>query len=86
MRHIAEELDTEPSQDFDPVGTVEMALSRWGTYDFHGSIDEIARAATDIGGEYFYVTDSLGARITATAYRRKNRSRSRCWIARALLH
>ncbi|MBF6330774.1 hypothetical protein [Nocardia transvalensis] len=70
----AEELDTPPSDGFDPVGTVEMTLSHFGTADFHGAIDEISRAAADIGGEYFYVTNPMGHRITATVYRRKPRS------------
>jgi hypothetical protein len=66
----AEELDTAPSGGFDPVGAVEMKLTHIGAGDIHGSIDEIARAATDLGGGYFYVTNSRGSRITAVVYRR----------------
>ncbi|MFI5782289.1 hypothetical protein [Nocardia sp. NPDC051570] len=67
---MAEELSTAPSEGFDSVGTIEMTLSMIGAGDIHGSIDEIARAAAGIGGEYFVVTDSLGATITAEVYRR----------------
>ncbi|MEC3952171.1 hypothetical protein VMT65_03905 [Nocardia sp. CDC153] len=83
MRRPAEELDSAPGQDFDPVGTVEMALSGFGAYDFHASIEELARAAAEIGGDYFYVTDFLGPSLKATAYQRKHPPRSR--MARLLL-
>ncbi|MGW5515627.1 hypothetical protein [Nocardia africana] len=75
MRARAEELDAAPAEGFEPVGAVEMTLSAFGAGDIHGSIDEIAYAAADLGGEYFYVTDSLGARVTAVVYRRSRRRR-----------
>ncbi|GAB2653498.1 hypothetical protein [Nocardia goodfellowii] len=77
MRAIAEELDRAPESGLDRVGAVEMKLTPIGAGDFHGSIEEIARAAADIGGQYFHVTDSLGARITADVYRRPARPRRR---------
>ncbi|RDI65608.1 hypothetical protein [Nocardia pseudobrasiliensis] len=67
---MAEELSTTPSEGFEAVGRVEMRSSPLGAGDIHGLIDEIARAAAGIGGEYFFVTDSLGATITADVYRR----------------
>ncbi|MDR7172336.1 hypothetical protein J2W56_006097 [Nocardia kruczakiae] len=79
MRVRAEELDAPPTEGFDPIGTVEMTLSAFGAGDIHGSIDEIAYAAADLGGEYFHVTDSLGARVTAVVYRRHRRRR---WFRR----
>ncbi len=76
---MAEELDQAPERGFDRVGAVELKLSRIGAGDFHGSIDEIARAAAQIGGQYFHVTNSQGARITADVYRRAPRPpRWRC--------
>ncbi|MEV0250270.1 hypothetical protein AB0H76_26980 [Nocardia sp. NPDC050712] len=81
MRGIAEELDRAPALGFDRVGAVEMTLTPIGAGDFHGSIEEIARAATEIGGEYFHVTNSLGARITAEVYRREPRPRRRRWFS-----
>ncbi|WP_024802682.1 hypothetical protein [Nocardia sp. BMG51109] len=74
---MAVELDTPPESGFDSLGEIELRLSRIGAGDIHGSIDEIACAAADMGGEYFYVTDSLGARITAAVYRRSPRPRRR---------
>ncbi|GAB0108530.1 hypothetical protein JMUB6875_75510 [Nocardia sp. JMUB6875] len=73
MRSRAEELDKPPSSGFDPVGTVELRLSLLGASDIHASIDEIAHAAATLGADHFYVTDSLGSRITAVAYRRSPR-------------
>ncbi|MGW0057591.1 hypothetical protein [Nocardia nova] len=80
MRMRAEELDVPPAGGFDRIGTVEMTLSAFGAGDIHGSIDEIAYAAADLGGEYFHVTDSLGARVTAVVYRRSRRRRR--WFRR----
>ncbi|MVU80406.1 hypothetical protein GPX89_24545 [Nocardia sp. ET3-3] len=78
MRSRAEELDKAPSGGFDPVGAVEMTLTPLGAGDFHGSIDEIAHAAAALGADHFYVTNSLGSRITAIAYRRAPRPRRWC--------
>ncbi|MCM6778368.1 hypothetical protein NDR87_33175 [Nocardia sp. CDC159] len=71
MGVVAEELDVAPGEEFESVGVVEMALSPMGAGDIHGVIDEIARVAADMGGEYFHVTDSLGQTITAVVYRRR---------------
>ncbi|MGW4248861.1 hypothetical protein [Nocardia sp. NPDC004722] len=77
MRSRAEELDKAPSDGFTPVGAVEMTLSLLGASDIHGSIDEIAHAAADLGGDHFYVTESLGPRITAVVCRRLRPPRRR---------
>ncbi|GAB2518500.1 hypothetical protein [Nocardia heshunensis] len=77
MRSRAEELDKAPSDGFTPVGAVELTLSPLGASDIHGSIDEIAHAAAELGADHFYVTESLGPRITAIAYRRLPRPRRR---------
>ncbi|WP_025347695.1 DUF1471 domain-containing protein [Nocardia nova] len=75
----ARELDSPPASGFDRVGEVEMALSRFGAGDIHGSVDEVARRAAEIGGDSFYVTESLGPRITAVVYRRRPKRR---WFGR----
>ncbi|MEV5652154.1 DUF1471 domain-containing protein [Nocardia sp. NPDC052254] len=76
----AQELDIPPSSGFDRVGEVEMTLSRFGAGDVHSSVAEVARRAAEIGGDYFYVTESLGPRITAVVYRRRSKRR---WFRRA---
>ncbi|MEV6274274.1 hypothetical protein [Nocardia sp. NPDC051832] len=80
MRVRAEELDRAPGSGLDRIGAVEMKLTPIGAGDFHGSIAEIARAAAEIGGDYFHVTDSLGTRIMADVYRREPRQRRR-WFS-----
>ncbi len=72
---VAEEFDIAPSSGFDRVGTVELRLSPIGAGDIHSSVDEVARRAAEIGGDHFYVTESLGPRITAVVYRRRPKRR-----------
>ncbi|MFC9892797.1 hypothetical protein ACFVMC_03805 [Nocardia sp. NPDC127579] len=75
MRGLAEELDRPPETGFAHIGAVEMRLTPMGAGDFHGAIAEIARAATELGGDCFHVTDSLGSRVVAEVYRRYPRRR-----------
>jgi hypothetical protein len=74
-RTMAIEISRTDLAEYEPVGTVEMVLSRIGHGDFHGSIDEVARAAAGVGGDHFWVADSGGDRIVAVVCRRRSRSR-----------
>ncbi|MFC9997036.1 hypothetical protein [Nocardia sp. NPDC127526] len=67
---MARELHRDEIDLYEPVGTIDMALSRFGAADIHGAIDEVARAAAELGGDYFWVAESLGDHIVAEVFRR----------------
>ncbi|GAB4585559.1 hypothetical protein Ntsu_33910 [Nocardia sp. IFM 10818] len=67
---MARELYRDEIDRYEPVGTIELALNRFGAADIHSAIDEVARAAAELGGECFWVSESLGDRIVAEVFRR----------------
>lgn len=66
----AREVTLTELSGFEPVGTVEMRLNRFAHSHIHEAIDQVARAAAEIGGDHFAVVESLGNRIVAVACRR----------------
>ncbi|MFC8529519.1 MULTISPECIES: hypothetical protein [Nocardia] len=70
-RTRAVEIQRADLTGYEAIGTVELALNRYGHSDIHRAVEEIARAATAAGGDHFYVAESLGDRIVAVVCRRR---------------